>query len=675
MKIKKLLVANRGEIASRIFRTCRQLGIETVAVFSDADAEMPFVRDADEAMRIGPAASRESYLRVDRILAAAVQTGSNAVHPGFGFLAESAEFAQAVIDAGLIWVGPKPAAISAMGLKREAKEHASAAQVPVIPGFSVTDDVDHLREHASRLGYPILLKASAGGGGKGMRIVRIESELIGAAESARSEAKNAFGDETLIAEKYIERPRHIEIQVLGDEHGNVVHLFERECSIQRRHQKIVEEAPAPQMTDTLRTQMGNAAVSLCQRIGYSNAGTVEFIVAQDGQFYFLEVNTRLQVEHPVTEGIIEGLDLVEEQLRIACGEKLRWTRERLDQARRGASIEVRLCAEDPSANYLPQTGTLRDFHFPPSWLNQPWLRIESAVQSGTEVGIHYDSMIAKVIVSGPSRADAIDRLRSALRQLSVHGIKTNRALLLAICDDEVFQQGALHTHFLEERGLASQLLEVSPLSASVASLFLHLQGETARVLPGIPSAFRNAGARRYPTRLQRGELVIASSIRELARTPNQTRRHFIVDSETGSQAIALIGIQGATLVAGSTRGEVVFEHANRLQTARVTASEKEVSVTLDGVIADWQRIPRFKDVGGESAADGCVAPMPGKVLRVLVQVGQSVEANAPLLVLEAMKMEHTIRAPHAGVVGELRVAPGDQVTGQQLLVVLSEPAA
>lgn len=666
MKIKKLLVANRGEIASRIFRTCRQLGIETVAVFSDADAEMPFVRDADEAMRIGPAASRESYLRIDRILEAAAKTGSNAVHPGFGFLAENAEFAQAVIDAGLIWVGPRPSAISAMGLKREAKEHASAAQVPVIPGFTVTDDVDHLREHAHQLGYPILLKASAGGGGKGMRIVRSESELVGAAESARSEAKNAFGDEALIAEKYIERPRHIEIQVLGDEHGNVVHLFERECSIQRRHQKVVEEAPAPQMTDTLRTQMGNAAVSLCQRIGYSNAGTVEFVVAQDGQFYFLEVNTRLQVEHPVTEGIIEGLDLVEEQLRIACGEKLRWTRERLDQTRHGASIEVRLCAEDPSANYLPQTGMVRDFHFPTQWLQQPWLRIESAVQSGTEVGIHYDSMIAKVIVSGPSRADAIARLRTALRQLSVHGLKTNRELLLAICEDEAFQQGALHTHFLEERGLASQRVEVSPVSAAVASLFLHLQGESARVLPGIPSAFRNAGGRRYPTRLQHGALVIASSIRELPRMPGQTRRQFVVETETGSHALALIGMHGA---------DFVFEHANRVQNARVTASAQEVSVTLDGVIAEWQRIPRFKDASGESAADGCVAPMPGKVLRVLVQVGESVEANAPLLVLEAMKMEHTIRAPHAGVIGELRVIPGDQVTGQQLLVVLSEPAA
>ena len=663
MNIKKLLVANRGEIASRIFRTCRQLGIETVAVFSDADAQMPFVRDADEAVRIGPAASRESYLRIDRILEAAKASGSDAVHPGFGFLAENAAFAQAVIDAGLIWVGPSPAAISAMGLKREAKEHAVAAGVPVIPGFSVTNDEAHLREHAARLGYPILLKASAGGGGKGMRIVRAESELLAAAESARSEAKNAFGDEALIAEKYIERPRHIEIQVLGDAHGDVVHLFERECSIQRRHQKVVEEAPGPQMTEALRTQMGDAAVSLCQRIGYSNAGTVEFVVAQDGQFYFLEVNTRLQVEHPVTEGIVAGLDLVEEQLRIACGEKLRWTRERLDGAREGASIEVRLCAEDPSENYLPQTGLVRDFHLPSQWASQPWLRIESAIRSGTEVGIHYDSMIAKVIVRGPSRADAITRLRTALRQLSVQGLKTNRELLLAICDDEAFQAGDLHTHFLEERGLASKVREVSPLSAVLASLFLHLEDDAARVLPSIPSAFRNAGGKPYPVRLSQRDVTLACSIRE-TRT-RDAARHFVIENERASYDVALCAIEGAN---------VHFEHAGRAQTARITRSAKEISVLLEGVISDWQIIPRFKDATGESAADGCVAPMPGKVLRVLVQAGESVEANAPLLVLEAMKMEHTIRAPHAGVVSELRVLVGDQVTGQQLLVVLSESA-
>ncbi|MCX7808078.1 MAG: ATP-grasp domain-containing protein, partial [Deltaproteobacteria bacterium] len=361
--IRRLLIANRGEVARRIMRTARMLGIESVAVYSDPDAELPFVREADWAYRLGGTSPRDSYLRIDRLLEAARVTGADAVHPGFGFLAENAEFAQAVIDAGLIWVGPHPKAISAMGTKREAKAIAERAGVPIVPGHS-GEHLGDFERAARAIGFPILLKASAGGGGKGMRVVRSLEELPSAYESARREAENAFGDPTLIVERYIERPKHIEIQIIGDHYGKILHLFERDCSVQRRHQKIIEEAPAPLLGEEVRKQMIEAALRLARAISYTNAGTVEMVLAPSGEFYFLEVNTRLQVEHPVTEEIL-GIDIVEEQIRIAQGEPLRWTQEEIDARRRGTAIEVRICAEDPWQGFLPQSGRVVLFELDP----------------------------------------------------------------------------------------------------------------------------------------------------------------------------------------------------------------------------------------------------------------------------------------------------------------------
>ncbi|MGB5223340.1 MAG: biotin carboxylase N-terminal domain-containing protein, partial [Polyangiales bacterium] len=413
--IQKILVANRGEIARRIMRTCRKMGISTVAVYSDADAAMPFVAEADEAVRLGPAPSAESYLRIDKILEAAALTGSDAIHPGYGFLAENAAFADACAGAGVIFIGPTADAIRAMGSKREAKALVSKAGVPVIPGYDGADQTPAvLAQKAVEVGFPVLLKASAGGGGKGMKLVREEAGLSDAIASAAREGQSSFGDGTLLVEKYIDDPRHVEIQILGDSHGNLIHLNERECSIQRRHQKIIEEAPSPALDAALRNRMGEAAVLCGKAIGYQNAGTVEFILAPDRSFYFLEVNTRLQVEHPITE-CLTGLDLVEEQIRVAQGEELRTTQEAVRFE--GAAVEVRLYAEDPSAGFLPQSGKVVDWDLPPV----EGLRVDSGVETGSEVGIHYDPMLAKIITSGETRDIALQRMRRALRSLSVQG--------------------------------------------------------------------------------------------------------------------------------------------------------------------------------------------------------------------------------------------------------------
>jgi 3-methylcrotonyl-CoA carboxylase alpha subunit len=671
-EIRKLLVANRGEIASRIFRTCDRMGIATVAVFSDADAGLPFVRHAGEAFRVGPPAARDSYLRVDRILEAARATGADAVHPGFGFLAENDAFAQAVLDAGLVWVGPSPAAIRAMGLKREAKVTAQAAGVPVIPGYSgEAQDLAAFEEAARSLGFPLLLKASAGGGGKGMRIVRGPDELAAAWEGARREAESAFGNPTLIAEKYVERPRHVEIQILGDEHGHVVHLLERECSIQRRHQKILEEAPSAVLDPSVRAQMGDAAVSLAKAIGYTNAGTVEFVLAPDGRFYFLEVNTRLQVEHPVTEGVLPGLDLVEEQLRIARGEPLGWTADRVAATFTGASIEVRLCAEDPAAEFLPQSGPIVDFHLPAALLAEPWLRIESAVERGSSVSIHYDSMIAKLVVHGPTRADAIQRLRRALASLSVQGIRTNRAFLLAILEHPAFVRGELDTHFIETHLGAAKAArpskEATGRAGMLATLFLDaLRARGQELLPALSPHYRNnrGAPARATFRHDADDLRVAFTA---ARDGS-----FVVTA--GDAPSVSVRISALRLDHGATdaRGTLEVEADGHRYAARVVATDDAVFVHALGVSVALERVPRFARPGGESAADGCAAPMPGKILRILVQPGDAVEPGATLVIMEAMKMEHAIKAPHAGKVAEIRAQAGEQVDGGQLLVVLGE---
>ncbi|NVB83221.1 MAG: ATP-grasp domain-containing protein, partial [Kofleriaceae bacterium] len=436
--LDKVLVANRGEIALRVMRTCRAMGIATVAVYSDADADAPFVRYADEAVRIGAPPARESYLVIESLLDAARRTGASAIHPGYGFLSENPLFAEAVAEAGLIFIGPPANVIRALGSKQAAKRIAQKANVPVVPGYH-GDDQARLVDEARAIGFPLLVKASAGGGGKGMRVVRDASELADSIERARNEARNAFGDDTLLLERYVERPRHIEIQIVGDTHGNVVHLWERECSVQRRHQKIIEEAPSPALDAERRAAMGAAAVALGREVGYVGAGTVEFIVDPQGNYYFLEVNTRLQVEHPVTE-LTTGLDLVREQIRIARGEHLGYTAAPPQQ---GWAIEVRLCAEDPERDYLPTTGTLLGVDIPST------VRADIGVVAGSEIGIHYDSMLGKIIAHAPTRREAAQVLRRALDETWVPGIVTNREHLARILAHPGFLAGEIDTHFLE----------------------------------------------------------------------------------------------------------------------------------------------------------------------------------------------------------------------------------
>lgn len=670
--ISKLLVANRGEIASRIFRTAHAMGIATVAVFSDADELLPFVRDADEAYRIGPGPSRDSYLRVDRILEAARTTGADAVHPGFGFLAENDAFAQAVIDAGLLWVGPSPQAIRAMGLKREAKVTAARAGVPVIPGYSGEDQsLAAFERAAAELGYPLLLKASAGGGGKGMRVVHRADELQAAYESAKREAESSFGNATLIAERYIERPRHIEIQVLGDVHGNVVHFLERECSVQRRHQKLLEEAPSVALDAIRREEIGAAAVSLCKSIGYTSAGTVEFVLAPDGAFYFLEVNTRLQVEHTVTEEILPGLDLVEEQLRVARGEPLRWDAKRVATHWRGWSIEVRLCAEDPAANFLPQSGRIDDFHLPDELARAPWLRVESAVERGSTVSIHYDSMIAKIIVRAESRADAAQRMRHVLSSLSVSGIQTNRRFLLALVSHRAFLAGDLDTHFIE-RHLSSQLgpsstqTETERGAALAALAITELRARENELLPSLPASFRNNRGGALTTTLSEGDTQYVVSV-----TPQRdgSAEVTVGDSRWTARSVALATETGSGLTRTGALSVELGMHRIR---ARYVLDAERVHVHVPPSTSTFVRVPRLPRPGGESAADGSVAPMPGKVLQVLVAPGDVVDRGSTLVVMEAMKMEHAIKASHAGTVAEVRVSVGDQVEGGVLLVLLRD---
>ena len=656
--IHKLLIANRGEIAARIMRTCADMGIETVAVFSDADADAPFVRQADEAVRIGPAPSAESYLRVDRILEAAKRTGADAIHPGFGFLAENADFAQAVEDAGLVFVGPSPDAIRAMGSKQRAKKIAQDAGVPVIPGYDGADqDPAVLAAEAKKVGFPVLVKASAGGGGKGMRVVRDEGGLMAAIEGAKREAKSSFGDDTLLIEKYVERPRHVEIQILGDQHGELVHLFERECSIQRRHQKIIEEAPSPVVDPGMRAQMGEAAVKLAKAIGYHNAGTVEMIVAPDGAFYFLEVNTRLQVEHPVTEAITD-VDLVELQIRVARGEELPLDQEMVTHMASGHALECRIYAEDPSQDFLPQSGRILEWDVP----SRDWLRVDAGVESGSEVSIHYDPMLAKVITWGAARIDAVERMIWALRRLSVQGIRTNREFLITVLRHEAFLAGELHTHFIEEHlsdgasGAEPGLVRDAALAAC-----LHDQANRARPLPSVRSGFRN-------NRFVDQELAFShDDVPVVVRYADLGQDRFRASVTVGDDGPVVTHVRRVAHAGASLTFE---DEAGHRQRARVLSAGEVRHVMIDGRDVRLDVVPRFPDRSSESAADGAFAPMPGQIVEVLVSEGEAVTTGKTLVIMEAMKMEHSIGAPHDGVVAEVRVKKGAQVDEGEVLVVV-----
>jgi acetyl-CoA carboxylase, biotin carboxylase subunit len=489
----KLLIANRGEIALRVVRACRELGVRSVAVYSDADAGAPHVREADEAVHVGPAPSSDSYLRGERIIAAARAVGAEAIHPGYGFLSEREWFARAVRDAGLVFVGPPPEAIAAMGSKTAARILAISAGTPVVPGTtSALRDADEAAAVADEFGYPVLLKAAAGGGGKGMRVVRAPGELASALAAAQREAKNAFGDDAVYVEKYVEGPRHVEIQVLGDVHGTILHLGERECSVQRRHQKMIEEAPSVAVSPELRARMGAAAVAAARAAGYVNAGTCEFLLARDGSFYFLEMNTRIQVEHPVTE-LVTGIDLVQWQIRIAAGERLPFGQ--ADIAPRGWAIECRITSEDPANGFLPSTGRVSYLHLP----SGPGVRWDGGIEAGSEVGLFYDPMLAKLIVHGPTRELAIARMRRALLELTVDGVETSRDFHLRVMEDEEFRRGDISIQWLEQR--LPSLLAVRPPAAGVrvaaiaAALFANRDRRARPAAAAVPARPPDASGR------------------------------------------------------------------------------------------------------------------------------------------------------------------------------------
>jgi acetyl/propionyl-CoA carboxylase alpha subunit len=646
--IKRLLVANRGEIARRIFRTCRAMGISTAAVFSHPDRDAPFVREADEAYGLTGSASIDTYLRIDRLLEAAHLTHSDAVHPGYGFLAEDAGFAQAVMDAGLIWVGPSPKSISTMGSKLESKLLAAAAGIPTLPSILLDGKTPATVE------LPVLVKASAGGGGKGMRIVRDRSELESAIAGARREAAAAFGDDTVFLERYIEAPRHIEIQVFGDTRGNLVSLFERECSIQRRHQKIIEESPSTAVDEPMRTALGNAAVAIARAVDYVGAGTVEFLV--DGEaFYFLEMNTRLQVEHPVTEEVT-GLDLVRLQLLAASGEPL--PEEALEPVIFGHSIEARLYAEDPRHDYLPAPGRLDRFRFP----TLTGLRVESGVEDGSEIPLEYDPMLAKVITWAETREEAAMLLAHSLQRAEIHGTATNRDLLVRILRHPEFVSGAIDTHFLdrhspvelsrplpseEEKELAAVAAAICGQEHRRLSASLHL---------GIPTGWRN-----NPSQPQK--VVFATDQGELE-VGYRFEPRGGVRVEVSGRALVNLRIQGLTAdeVGLETEGHLRWFRDHRVGSVHHMEGPSGYTRLLER--------PRFQQSVREEDPGSLHAPMPGKVIRVEVTEGDPVVEGQVLLVMEAMKMEHTLKAPYQGRVGAVRASPGDQVVADQILVVV-----
>jgi propionyl-CoA carboxylase alpha chain len=647
MMLRRLLVANRGEIAVRVFRTARAMGISTVAVFSDPDANAAFVRAADVAVPLGGRTPAESYLRADAVVAAAVRAGADAVHPGYGFLSESAEFATAVVDAGLTWVGPPPSAIAAMGSKLEAKRMMAGAGVPTLPwAESVTD--------AGDVGFPLLVKASAGGGGRGMRVVRSAGELEDAVAAAAREAGAAFGDATVFLERYVEAPRHVEIQVFADTHGNVVSLFERECSIQRRHQKIVEESPSPAVSADLRQRMGEAAIAAARAVGYVGAGTVEFVLDEAGEFSFLEMNTRLQVEHPVTE-MVTGLDLVRLQLLVAQGEAL--PAEALSPRLDGHAIEVRLYAEDAEAGFLPSTGTLREFD-----IGAP-VRLDSGFERGDAVSPYYDSMLAKVVVHAPARPEAAAGLASALRRSRVHGVTTNRDLLVRILEDDEFLAGGTDTAYLDRHDpakLGRPLLDGDAAGQHAAAAALAVQAsrrDTAQVWQRLPSGWRN-----NPSQPQRVTL-------------SRRGADTVVDYAFGRDGVVL-SVDGAALdvVVHSCAADAVdatIDGVRRRFVVRISGAAVDVDSDLGS--SEYVVRPRLPEPDEHVAAGSLTAPMPGAVVRILVEVGDTVVVGQALVVLEAMKMEHTVGAPAAGTVTTLSVAPGQQVDAGTVLVVVDEP--
>ena len=668
--LRTVLVANRGEIAVRVMRTAKAMGLGTVAVHSEADRDALHVRTAGTAVLIGPAPARQSYLDVAAILDTARATGADAIHPGYGFLSENADFAEAVANAGLIFIGPPAAAIRAMGSKSAAKALMEEAGVPLVPGYhGVDQDPGLLAREAERIGYPVLIKASAGGGGKGMKVVERAADFAKALASAKREAKNAFGDDRVLIEKYLTRPRHIEIQVFADGHGNAVSLFERDCSIQRRHQKVLEEAPAPGLTAEKRAAMGRAAVEAAKAVGYVGAGTVEFIAEGDG-FYFMEMNTRLQVEHPVTEAIT-GLDLVEWQIRIARGEPLPVRAE--DLAIRGHAIEARLYAEDPDKGFLPQTGRLAHLALPEGL---PGIRVDAGIAAGDAVSQHYDPMIAKIIAHGASRDEALARLAIALERTEVVGIKTNRAFLARIARHPAFATAALDTGFIE-RHRADLVPEPAPVGLDrlalgvAAHLDRAVQAAEAATDPADPwSPWASAGAFRL-NRPRTVDLVIEVDGAERRISAEYTGARLNI-REAG-QADTDIAIEARFGADGRFDAVIGSGIGARRVSGRAVVSGGRMTIFADG----QETVVRFvdpRDGAGHAGhhAGRLVSPMPGSVVRVDIAVGAKVAKGQPLVVVEAMKMEHVVSAPADGTITAVKVGVGDVVQEGAELVGMDE---
>ena len=669
----KILIANRGEIACRVAATARRMAIKTVAVYSDADAHAKHVSACDEAIHIGGNAPKDSYLRWERILEAAKATGAQAVHPGYGFLSENEEFAEACAAAGLVFIGPPPSAIKAMGLKAESKRLMGQAGVPLVPGYHGADqDPALLKREATNIGYPVLIKASAGGGGKGMRVVDREEDFDAALASCKREAKNSFGDDAVLIEKYVQRPRHIEIQVFGDTQGNCVYLFERDCSVQRRHQKVLEEAPAPGMMQAMREEMGAAAVTAARAVNYVGAGTVEFIVEQkpDGStsFFFMEMNTRLQVEHPVTEAIT-GLDLVEWQLRVASGEKLPL---RQDQLRmNGHAIEARICAENPDKNFLPATGTLNVYSLPACVSFEAGaVRVDSGVRAGDAISPFYDSMIAKLIVHGSTRAEALARMDAALAQTHIVGLHTNVQFLRNTVQSRSFADADLDTALIPREAAALFNQEKIGLGLAVAGavacrLLQEREHERAETASGwLDPWARRDGWRPFGVTVRRFDFEFhGSPARATLSYLHDGALHLVVQGDTAQPACS-----GPLVFAPSGEGVDVAFHGQR-QRFNIHVQGDVIHLFGAQGATHVLAIDLLAHAGDAQAEGGrLTAPMPGKVVSFAVKAGDKVVKGQALALMDAMKMEHTIAAPMDGTVEELLYAPGDQVAeGADLL--------
>ena len=679
---KKILIANRGEIACRVAATARRMAIKTVAVYSDADANAKHVAACDEAVHIGGSAPKDSYLRWEKIIEVALATGAQAVHPGYGFLSENADFATACAAAGLVFIGPPASAIKAMGLKAASKQLMEQAGVPLVPGYHGADQSPELlQREADRMGYPVLIKASAGGGGKGMRAVEKSEDFAAALASCQREAASSFGNDAVLIEKYVQRPRHIEIQVFGDSHGNCVHLFERDCSVQRRHQKVLEEAPAPGLTHAMRQQMGAAAVAAARAVNYVGAGTVEFIVEQlekhelsdtggppqggaalsggVGAFYFMEMNTRLQVEHPVTEAIT-GLDLVAWQLLVAAGERLPLAQDQLQM--HGHAIEARICAESPDKQFLPATGTLTVYQKPDhTAFERGVTRIDDGVREGDTISPFYDSMVAKLIVHGRTREEALARLDDALAQTRIVGLATNVQFLRYVVRSKSFASGNLDTALIErERPALFQQEPVGLVRAAAAVIAHTLLAE--RALTGHDPFSARDGWQVHGQQLRRfalsfhGEAVMAELVYERAGALQLT-----VAAQAGTFAFSATSA-GVAVAFGGKHFTAKIELNHGLAHVFTTCGATEI-IVID-------RLAAAASAGHEAASGRLAAPMPGKVVSFAVQAGDRITKGQPLAVMDAMKMEHTIAAPSDGVVVELLFAPGDQVAeGEELLKI------